>query len=163
MAELVVIGYPDEATAQRAFDTVVGLDRQYVIQLAGAAVVKRELDGRLKVETPTGATAAGAAGGMLWGALIGLLFFAPLGGLVIGGLLGALTGKLDDLGIKDSFRARVQDAVKPGMAGLVLVYTKVTADKAIEELQPLGGDVLKTSLSREAEEELDQALAEGAR
>jgi uncharacterized membrane protein len=158
MADLVVIGYRDEDVAQQAFDTAMGLEREYVIQLAGAAVVKRDVDGRLKVQTPTGSTEAGAAGGMMWGALIGLLFFMPLGGLVVGGLMGAVMGKMADIGIKDEFRARVQDAVKPGMAALVLIYTKVTADKAIDALRPFGGEVLKTSLSKDAEDELNQRL-----
>ncbi|MGZ6315198.1 MAG: hypothetical protein ACXWNI_06185 [Candidatus Limnocylindrales bacterium] len=35
MAELVVIGYPDEPTARRGFATTVGLQRELI--LAGAA------------------------------------------------------------------------------------------------------------------------------
>jgi uncharacterized membrane protein len=158
MAELVVIGYPDEATAERAYETTMDLQREFIVDLASAAVVTRGNDGRIRVETPTGSTAAGAVGGAFWGALFGLLFFMPLGGLVFGGIIGGLIGKLGDLGIKESFRERIQNTVKPGMSALVLIYRKITPDKALEALAPLGGEVLKTSLSAEAEQELEEAL-----
>jgi uncharacterized membrane protein len=39
-----------------------------------------------------------------------------------------------------------------------MVVEKVTPDKAIEALAPFGGTVLKSSLSKEAEAELQEAL-----
>ncbi|MGG1909392.1 DUF1269 domain-containing protein [Microbacterium sp. NRRL B-14842] len=41
----------------------------------------------------------GVASGALFGALIGILFFIPVAGLVFGGLLGALFSGLDKTGI----------------------------------------------------------------
>lgn len=40
-----------------------------------------------------------AASGALWSMLIGLLFFVPFFGLALGGLMGALFGKLGKSGI----------------------------------------------------------------
>ena len=158
MAEVVVIGYPDEATAQGAFAEVGNLESQLIIETAGVSVVHREGDGTLKVTTPTHATSEGAAGGALWGGLFGLLFFVPVFGVVMGGIFGAIFGKLGDMGIKDDFRAQVQDLVKPNTSALVLIFTKATPDRALEGLAPFGGQVLRTSLSHEAEEEIQRAL-----
>ena len=47
----------------------------------------------------------------------------------------------------------------PGSSAVVLIFNKVTADKAIAALEPFGGKVLRTSLTKEAEEELTKALA----
>ena len=52
--------------------------------------------------------------------------------------------------------------IKPGTSALFLMVEKVTPDKAVEALSKYGGTVLKTSLSREGEKELQEALHGGA-
>lgn len=158
MADLVVIGYQDKATAEQAMAKLGELQKALVVQLAGASIITRDAEGKLHNDTPTGATGAGAAGGALWGTLIGLLFFVPIAGLLLGGIFGALFGKLSDVGIKDEWRQQVQDVVKPGQAALAFMVTKATPDKTLEALAPFGGTVLKTSLSNEVEEEIQKAL-----
>jgi len=158
MAELVVLGYPDEATAKSVYEKVQKLQEDFIID-GSAATLTRTTDGKIHVTSPTGAVSAGAATGALWGALFGILFLVPIGGLVVGGLLGALMGKAADMGIDDQFRKRVQEVLTPGSSAVVLIFNKVTADKAIAALEPFGGKVLRTSLSAEAEEELTKALA----
>jgi len=158
MADLVVIGYPDETTAQTVHQKVAELQKDFIID-GSSAVLTRGADGKINVETPTGAVGAGAATGALWGGLIGLLFFIPIGGLIVGGLLGALLGKAADMGIDDEFRQRVQDVLKPGTSAVVIIFSKVTPDKALAALAPYGGELLRTSLTAEAEEEITKALA----
>jgi uncharacterized membrane protein len=48
--------------------------------------------------------------------------------------------------------------LQPGTSALFLVVEKITADKAVRALGRYGGVVLKTSLSTEAERELQAAL-----
>jgi uncharacterized membrane protein len=158
MAELLVIGYPDVETANKALDTVHVLEQDLIMQTAGAAVVKKTEDGKVEMVTKTGATSAGAAMGGFWGMLFGLLFLVPVGGLIIGGLIGGLMGTMSGWGVKDDFRKRAADVLKPGGAALVVFVSKATPDKATAALAPLGGEVLRTSLSEEAEVELQHAL-----
>jgi uncharacterized membrane protein len=157
MADLVVIGYADEATAQQAQQKVTELQRDDIID-GTSAVLTRSADGKIQVETPTGAVGAGAASGALWGGLFGLIFLIPVGGLIIGGLMGALMGKMADMGIDEEFRAKVQDVLKPGSSAVVIIFSNVTPDKALDALAPFGGEVLRTSLTAEAEEEITRAL-----
>jgi uncharacterized membrane protein len=94
------------------------------------------------------------------GTLIGLVFlfpFAPLVGAA-GGVMGAALGAAGHLGIKDDFKQRAQDMVRPGTSALLVIVRKVTPDKFLEALKPYGGTVLQTSLSHEAEQELMKAL-----
>jgi uncharacterized membrane protein len=158
MADLVVLGYPDEATAKEAYAKVQQLEKDFVID-GTTARLTRTHDGKIHVETPSGVVGAGAATGALWGGLIGLLFLVPIGGMIVGGLLGAMMGKAADMGIDEDFRRRVQDVLKPGTSAVVMVFSKVTPDKALDALAPFGGEVLRTSLSKEAEEEITKALA----
>jgi uncharacterized membrane protein len=96
---------------------------------------------------------------MFWGVLFGLLFFIPVFGLAVGGVLGALFGTIDKIGIDKSFQREVRDMLQPGTSALFLVVDKVTPDKALAALSKYGGRVLKTSLSEDAEQKLQEALA----
>ena len=158
MADLVVIGYPDETTAERAYDVVGQLEQDLVMQVAGAAVVVKDADGKAKMVTKTGATGAGALMGAFFGLLFGILFLIPAGGLILGGTLGALMGTLTGWASRTSSACAPRTSLKPGTAALVLFLRKWTEDKALAALAPLGGEVLKTSLSEEATNEINAAL-----
>ncbi len=161
MAEMIVIGYPDTATANKALDTLRALQKDLVVDLTAAGVVERDAEGKLHSVTPTNAVSANAAGGALWGSLIGLIFLAPVAGALFGAIGGAIGGKIQDSGIKDDFKKQVDDLVEPGTAALVATFAKATPDKTLDALAPLGGTVLRTSLSAEAEQQMQAALDAG--
>jgi uncharacterized membrane protein len=48
--------------------------------------------------------------------------------------------------------------LQPGTSALFMVLEKVTPDKAVEAMSKFGGTVLKSSLSNEAQAELQDAL-----
>ncbi|HTU04816.1 MAG TPA: DUF1269 domain-containing protein, partial [Trebonia sp.] len=96
--------------------------------------------------------------GMFWGLLFGMLFFIPVFGMAIGAGMGALMGKLGKAGIDKEFEEQVRGLVQPGTSCLFLMVEKVTPDKAVEAMSKYGGTVLKTSLSKEGEQQLQEAL-----
>jgi uncharacterized membrane protein len=110
-------------------------------------------------ELITRIVAGSAASGALWGALIGLLFLVPGVGMLFGGALGALTGRLSKSGIDGAFRDRVKGMLTPGRAALVIMARKITEDKFFATLGAHGGEVLQTSLSEADEKELASELS----
>lgn len=158
MSELIIIGYDDHTKATAAYNEVLTMQSDFVVTLSGLAIVTVDAEGKSHVETPQKIVGASAASGALWGMLIGLLFFVPFVGLALGGLTGALFGKLGNSGVDDQFRSQVNDLLKPGMAAVVVMATKVTEDKFANRMQPFGGTVLKTSLSDADEKELAHDL-----
>jgi uncharacterized membrane protein len=161
MSDLIVIGYPDETTAQRVWDELVKLEEDYLVDLEDAAIVRRDAKGKLHVTTPAHhAVAWGTLSGLFWGVLIGLLFLFPLAPLVgvAGGIMGAALGAAENLGIKDDFKRRVQDMLEPGTSAILVILRKATYDKFVEALRPYGGTILRTSLSHEAEQQLMKTL-----
>lgn len=158
MAELIVIGYPDETTAANVMQELEAAEMEYLVDFADAAVIVRNQKGKLKIMTTDHIVGATTLGGMFWGTLLGLVFLAPMAGMAIGGLLGAASGGLTRLGIKDDFRNQVSDLVKPGTSAILAVIRKMTPDKVIEQIRPYGGTVLRSSLTREDEEELIATL-----
>ncbi len=70
-------------------------------------------------------------------------------------------GKITKSGVDKQFQDQVRDMVKPGTSALFLMLEKVTPDKAVEAMSKYGGTVLKTSLSKEGEKALQDALHGG--
>jgi uncharacterized membrane protein len=158
MATLVAIGYPDETTATAAAEEAQRLTADLIIQPDAIAAISRDTEGKFHVTTNHHSVAGGASWGMFWGLLFGMLFFIPFFGMALGAGLGALMGKLTKSGIDKAFQDQVRDMLQPGTSALFLVVEKVTPDKAVEGLSRFGGTVLKSSLSKEAEAELQEAL-----
>lgn len=160
MAELIVISYDTESDAEGAYNRVQALQDDLVVELAGLALVKVDGEGKTKVEYPGAGSriGLGVASGALFGALIGILFFIPVAGLVFGGLLGALFSGLDKTGIDAEFRDRVKATVTAGKSAVVIYALKLTEDKFAEALAPYNGTVVQTSLSKEDEAELVKDL-----
>jgi uncharacterized membrane protein len=117
----------------------------------------------VQLHQPVNLTASGALSGTFWGSLIGLIFLNPLLGAAIGAGAGALSGKLTDIGINDQFMKELAATFKPGTSALFVLVRKSTPDKVLEGLHPFIGKakVLRTSLTKDKEEELRAAL-EGA-
>ena len=162
MADLIAIGYPDEATAEAAAEEARGLARDLIIEPDAIAAIVRDKEGKFHVHTSHHPVSSGATWGMFWGVLFGLLFFIPVFGLAVGAGLGALMGKITKTGIDKAFQDQVRGMLQPGTSALFLMVEKVTPDKATEAMAKYGGTVLKTSLSKEGEAELQEALHGGA-
>ena len=162
MSDLIAIGYPDQSTATAAADEARRLAKDLIIEPDAIAVIVRDADGDYHVRTQHHMVGSGATWGMFWGLLFGVLFFVPVFGLAIGAGLGALMGKVTKSGIDKEFQDQVRGLIKPGNSALFLMVEKVTPDKAVEALSKYGGTVLKTSLSKEGEKELQDALHGGS-
>jgi uncharacterized membrane protein len=158
MADLIAIGYPNEATAEAAADEARRLARDLIIEPEAIAVIVRDDEGKYHVHTSHNPVGRGATWGMFWGLLFGLLFFIPVFGIAIGAGLGALMGKITKSGIDREFQDQVRGMLRPGTSALFLMVDKVTPDKAVDAMSKYGGTVLKTSLSKEGEQELQEAL-----
>ena len=162
MSDLIAIGYQDQTTADLAAGEARRLADELIIQPDAVAVIVRSKDGSYQVHTSHHPGVGGAAvWGMFWGFLFGLLFFIPVLGMAVGAGIGALTGKLAESSIDREFRDQVRDMLTPGTSALFLMLEKVTPDKAIEAMSKYGGTVLKTSLSKQDEKELQDALHGG--
>jgi uncharacterized membrane protein len=67
MSDLIVIGYPDEETAQNVWEKLVKLKRDYLVDLEDAAIIRRDQKGKLHFTTPAHhAVAWGSFSGLFW-------------------------------------------------------------------------------------------------
>jgi len=163
MSTLIAIADPDVATAEQVRQELVEATREHLAELQDAVVVEHEPGGKIKLRQATSTTGAGAAGGAVWGGLIGLLFLAPLLGMAFGAAGGAIAGKMADVGVDDDFLKTLGARLEPGTAALIVLGSTQARDKVIQRVSPYGGEILQSSLSEEAEQQLRDALGSAAR
>jgi uncharacterized membrane protein len=170
MSNLVVFDFDGIHTADEVLNKLRSLQKEYLIDLEDACVVEREKGGKVHIKQAVNLTAIGAAAGgsrgMLFGALVGLLFLNPLAGMAIGGItgagFGALSGSLSDYGIRDDFIKKISETIPEGSSALFVLFRSVTEDKVLPEIAPYKPRILKTSLSNEGEEKLRGVLNKAA-
>jgi len=162
MGTLLAIAYPDLATAEQVRATLVEATKEHLAELEDAVIVEHRTDGKMKLHQAMSTTGMGAAGGALWGGLIGLLFLAPLVGMAIGAASGAVGGKMADVGVNDDFMKQLGAHLPAGGAALIALGRSGTPDRVLERLRPFGGEVIQTSLNEEDEAHLRAALGEAA-
>jgi uncharacterized membrane protein len=158
MSTLVAIAYPDAATAEQVRAELVQATKEHLIDLEDAVVVEHRADGKIKLHQAMSTTGAGAASGALWGGLIGLIFLAPLLGMAVGAAAGGAAGALTDVGVDDNFMKDLGSKLEPGKAALIVLVHRSTPDKVIPEISKYPGEIIQSSLSNEAEEELRKAV-----
>jgi len=160
VSTLLVLGYDTKPKADEVYNKVIELGEDYIADIQSIAVIAKDKDGKFKVETPGHIVAGGTVWGMFWGLLFGLIFFMPLFGLAIGAGMGAIMGAVEKNGVDKAFQQQVRDLMDQDDAAVFMVLNETTEEKFIAALQPFGGDVLKTSLSVDDEEQLKKVLSE---
>ncbi|MEN9217331.1 MAG: DUF1269 domain-containing protein [Gloeomargarita sp. HHBFW_bins_162] len=159
MSELIAIAYDDMYKAEEVRLALIKLQKEHLIELEDAAVVVKDKEGKVQLKQAVNLTGMGAVSGGFWGMLIGTLFFMPLAGLAIGAATGAISGALTDIGVDDDFMRELGETMCPGTSALFILVRKFTPDKVLEEIAPYGGKVLRTSLTKDKEAELQEVLA----
>lgn len=158
MSDLIAVAYPDRETAEKVRQRLAQLTLEHTIELEDAVIVDRDENGKVKLHQAHNPVARGAAGGALWGGLIGMLFLVPLFGMLVGAAAGGTSGAFMDVGINDQFMRELGEKLQPGGAALIVLVRKVTPDKVLPEISQYGGDVIQSSLDDEAEAKLREVL-----
>jgi uncharacterized membrane protein len=157
MANLVAIAYDDVDQARQVTGTLGELVKEHSITLEDMVIVEHRPGGKMKLHQPSMA-GTGAAGGALWGGLIGLIFLVPLVGMAIGAASGAAAGAMSDYGVDDDFMKDLGQKLPEGGAAVFVLVREATRDKVVPEVSKYGGQVIQSSLSNEQEAALQDAL-----
>jgi uncharacterized membrane protein len=159
VSNLIAVAYDDVEAARNVLGTLKELSIERAIALDDAVIVEHRPDGKMKVHQTARPGAVGAAGGALWGGVIGLLFFAPFLGMAVGAATGGAVRAASDVGVDDQFMKRLGEELTPGSAALIVLVRDSTPDKVLPRISPYGGCVIHSSLSDETEEHLREALS----
>lgn len=118
---IYVATYPDETTARDDYQVVKGLHAGGLVGSYDAAVITKDVTGRIHENKDETATRHGAWWGIAAGAAVGLIFPpSVLGAAAAGGVIGGVTGHLSK-GMSRSRAKELGDFIDPGEAGLIVV------------------------------------------
>jgi uncharacterized membrane protein len=135
----------NDKNAYQALTDLKQLDSQDQIKVAGAAVVTRDVDGRVEVKSETGEDPyVGTASGGIIGLLLGVIG-GPLG-VLIGGTYGMLVGSLfdiDDVETTESVLGEISKQVQPTRMALLAQVTEQSPEVIDGAMARLGGEVMR--------------------
>lgn len=150
-AQLIVIAtFEDERVARDAAQVLTEAQREERLRFRAYALVRRDEEKKLHVkETGDPGGAAGAVSGGVLGLALGLLA-GPIGlAALTGAVVGGLTMKFRDTGVKNDEIRAAGESLKPGMAALVVLAEEGSEDLIAEKLTLNGGTVARTTLTEE--------------
>jgi uncharacterized membrane protein len=118
---ILVATYPNERAAQDDYQVVKEAHARGVVGSYDAAVITKDMSGKVHENKDETSTRHGAWWGVAAGAAVGVLFPpAILGAAAAGGVIGGVTGHLSK-GMSRSQAKELGDFIDPGQAGLVVV------------------------------------------
>jgi uncharacterized membrane protein len=148
----------DDKNAYQALTDLKELDSQGQIKIAGAAIVTRQLDGRVEIKSEVGEMPyEGTAGGGVVGLLIGIIG-GPLG-MLLGGTTGLLVGSLfdiDDATTTESVLSDISKQVQPTRTAVLAQVTEQSHEVVDTAMARLGGGVMRRPVV-DVEEEIAAA------
>ena len=120
--------YPSEEFAQADYDIVKDLHAEKAVGTYDAAVVTKDVNGKVHVNKDETATRHGAWGGAAVGAVVGILFPPSIiAGAVVGATVGGVGGHLWK-GMSRSDVKEFGDIIDTGEAALVIVGESTIED-----------------------------------
>jgi uncharacterized membrane protein len=148
MENVLAVNFGEDAKAYEALSRLKELDDQQQLNLAGAAVVVRDEDGRVETKDEVGDTGyTGTATGGIIGLIVGIIG-GPFG-VLLGGATGLLIGSLFDLDDADETESALSDisrSVRPGHPALLAQVSEQSPDALDAAMGQLGGTVLRRTL-----------------
>jgi uncharacterized membrane protein len=159
-SNIVVLGFKNQYGAEAMLEEIQKWQEEGLIELEDAVITSRGVGGDVQIEQThkQGGRFALRGGGA--GLLAGLLLGGPILGLVGGVAVGGIVGALKDYGLDDTFVKDVSQWVQPETSALFLLVKEAKADEVLEKLRPHGAIVLTSTLAPEQETRLRQALVE---
>jgi uncharacterized membrane protein len=159
MATLTVWKFDAPDTADEAVRVLEDLQKQELIHVLDATWVSWPPGRRGPKTHPLhGFTTVGAVGGGFFGFLLGVIFFVPLLGLVIGAAAGGATGRLADVGLNDALITELREKVTPGTSALFVLTEKAVPDRVAEAFSGFHAELITSNLSDKEEKKLRETF-----
>jgi uncharacterized membrane protein len=158
MSQLIVVAFETEEAATDALHALRSIQSSGGADIADAAVVQKDPDGKTHVK---GTLDAGAVGGAAIGGALGLLLFMffPLLGIAVGAIGGAFVGHAISDRIDKDFVREVTEKLDAGHSALFVLLHGAEPDAVLAALRPIeGGTIIQTTLDPDVEEQVRQAV-----
>ncbi len=159
---IIILTFDKMDKAGEVLKSVHSLEKENYVVLKDAAVIVKDDAGKVKVkETDDVSTRRGLITGGTLGLIIGIILGGPVGGLLIGGALGAWASKKIDLGISNEQIESITSEMQNGTSALFLQIEKAEKKDWLAALvRDSGGKVVEIELSDDVEVAVDDHLSD---
>jgi uncharacterized membrane protein len=153
--QVILAAFKDEHGADAALEQLKAAQKEHLIDIRNAAVLRCDQEGKVHIKEPTdmgggrGAVIGGVVGGLA-GLLLGPVGWVAAGGAAIGGI----AAKMRDSGFDDSRLRELAKSLQPGTSAILAVIDHVWVKELEAELQRAGADVVTQELSADIAESL---------
>ena len=155
--QLIVAAFKDEKTAKDALEVLKKAQKEKLIKIDNAAVLRKDEKGKLHIkETADMGGKKGAALGGVAGAAIGLIAGPVL--LVpaaVGALVGGLAARLRDSGFSDARLKALGEGLTPGSSAIVAVVEHRWVAEVEKAMAEAGADLFTEALSADISQQLE--------
>jgi uncharacterized membrane protein len=151
-------GFSEPTKADGFLETVLLWQEKGIVEVEDAVIAVRTQGGDIKIKQTTSLAGKFALRGSGIGLLAGLLLGGPIGGLIGGTAIGAIAGKMKDIGVDDKFIEQVSEGLAPNSSAVFLLGKSSEPEKLLEEMRPFKAFVATTTLDEEREKALRKAL-----
>lgn len=162
---LIAIAFPTPFRAHEFETAARGLAARGQLLVKDAVTILDLGGGKVKVHESVDPTPQRAAvTGAMWGSLIGLFTFGPVGwiaGAALGAGGAAIAAQLIDIGISDHWVAWLREVSKPDTATLAILVDELNVDALVTEANRFpGARIIATSLDPASDGRLRTAVGQ---
>lgn len=159
--ELIVAAFENSQKADLALKSLKKLEKEGVIRLLNAAVLRKDDHGIVSIhETQDIHAGQGTIFGAIVGGLIGLL--GGPAGVIVGAAAGAATGGVAadriDMGFPDETLHELKRTLKPNSSAILALIQHEWVDRVAAEMEEFGADLFKGALKVEIAEQLTREV-----
>jgi uncharacterized membrane protein len=147
MSEFIAFVFDSENGAKALETDLVSAKESQGIKVGDAALVVRQADGRPVFSHAVNLVGRGSMGGMFWGFILALVFWARWWGLSVGGALG-------DLRLDEDFVKEVGDGVGKGHSALLAIVDESMVAGVVRVAENSKPKVFQSTLTDEDEQVL---------
>jgi len=155
--QLIVAAFKDEQTAKEALDALKKAQKEKLIKIENAAVLRKDKKGKLHIKETAdmggkkGATLGGVAGAAI-GLIAGPALLVPA---AVGALVGGLAAKARDSGFSDARLKALGEGLTPGSSAIVAVVEHRWVAEVERAMAEEGADLFTQALSADISQQLE--------
>jgi uncharacterized membrane protein len=155
--QLIVAAFKDEKSAKNALDALKKAQKEKLIKIDNAAVLRKDEKGKLHIKETAdmggkkGATLGGVAGAAI-GLIAGPALLVPA---AVGALVGGLTARLRDSGFSDARLKALGEGLTPGSSAIVAVVEHRWVADVEKAMAQAGADLLTEAISADISQQLE--------
>jgi len=160
MSNVVALAFEGEETAKGMLNDVLKLEEQGKIEVLDAVIASRGVGKNVNIKQTQSAKGKYAKRGTGIGFLAGLLLGGPILGAAGGAAVGAISGSMKDVGIKDDFIEQIAAGLGQNSSAIFLMTQNADMEAIQKYLKPFKARVLTTTLDSQAEANIIKLLSE---